>query len=151
MPEINAAAIKEIRDKTGAPIAMIQKALREALGDSLRAMDILKTLGHDAALKKDSRETRAGRIEAYVHMGNKVGVLLELRSETDFVSRSDDFARLAHLLAMHVAAMASSSVEALLLEPSIHDQSKTVGELVSTASATFGEHIEVRRFVRYDL
>ena len=151
MQEISAQAVKEIRDKTGASIMMIRKALTEAAGDSAHAMEILKTLGHDAAAKKESRETRAGRVEAYVHTGNKIGVLLELRSETDFVSRGDEFARLAHTIAMHIAAMSTLTVEALMDEPSIQDPSKTIGDLIKNASATFGEHIELKRFVRYEL
>ncbi len=151
MPEINAQAIKEIREKTGASIMMIRKALEEASGDPVRALEVLKTLGHDAATKKESRQTLAGRVEAYIHSGSKIGVLLELRSETDFVSRGEDFAHLAHSVAMHIAAMGSQTVETLLAEPSIQDQSKTIGDLIKNASATFGEHVEIKRFVRYEL
>lgn len=148
---VSAEAIKALRDETGASVMMIRKALTEAGGDKNRAMDILKQLGSESAAKKESRETNAGKIEAYIHSGAKVGVLLELRSETDFVSRNDDFGVLAHNIAMHIAAMSSSSVDALLAEPYVKDPSKTVGDMIKTASATFGERIEVRQFVRYEL
>jgi elongation factor Ts len=148
---VDSQAIKEIREKTGASIMMIKKALTEAGGNHARALEVLKTLGHDAASKKESRETLAGRVEAYIHGGGRVGVLLELRSETDFVSGTAEFAHLAHEIAMHVAAMNPGTLEELLLQPSIKDASQTVSDLIKAASATFGEHVEIRRFVRYQL
>lgn len=130
---------------------MIQKALKEAGGDRDRALEVLKELGQAAAAKKEDRETNAGRIESYIHGGGKVGVLLELRSETDFVSRNDDFVALSHNIAMHIAAMGSDTVDNLLGETYIKDPSKTIGDLLKEASATFGERLEIRRFVRYEL
>jgi len=149
--EINAAAIKQLREKTGASVMMIRKALMEAGGDEARAMEVLKTLGHDAAAKKESRETNAGRVEAYVHAGSRVGVLLELRSETDFVSRNEEFGSLAHSIAMHIAAMAPENMETLLAQPYIKDASQTISDLIKKASASFGEHVEIKRFERYEL
>lgn len=149
--EINAAIIKELRDETGASIMMIKRALTEANGDRERALEVLKSLGEMAADKKGSRETHAGRVEAYVHAGARVGVLLELRSETDFVSRNEQFGKLAHDIAMHIAAMAPESVEALLEQPYIKDETKTIASLVKAASANFGERLEIKRFARYEL
>ena len=151
MLEINAQAVKEIRDATGASLMMIKKALVEAEGNRDRALEVLKRLGHDAAAKKESRETHAGRVVGYVHPGDRVGVLLELRCETDFVSRSDSFGTLGKNIAMHIAAMNPISIEALVLEPFIRDESQTIGDLIKKASASFGEHLELKQFVRYSL
>lgn len=151
MPEISAKAIKQLRDKTGASVMMIKKALAEARGDETHAMEVLKSLGHDEAAKKETRETRAGCVDAYVHAGSKVGVLVELRSETDFVARNDEFRSLAHNIAMHIAAMKSPNLDALIREPSIKDPTQTIGDLVKKASASFGEHLEIRRFERFEL
>jgi elongation factor Ts len=151
MPEINASQVKELRDKTGASLAMIKKALTEAGGDQVRAIEVLKSLGHDAAAKKSSRETGSGRIEAYVHPGAKVGVLLEIRSETDFVSRNEEFSKLAHIIAMQIAAMHPASVDELTTQPNMRDESQTIGDLVKNASASFGEHLEIKQFVRFEL
>ena len=149
--EINAATIKELRDETGASIMMIKRALTEANGDRKRALEVLKSLGEVTADKKGSRETHAGRVEAYVHTGARVGVLLELRSETDFVSRNEQFGKLVHDIAMHIAAMAPESVEVLLEQPYIKDETKTIASLVKAASANFGERLEIKRFARYEL
>lgn len=151
MAPIDAAAIKEIRDETGASVMMIKKALTEASGDKKRALEVLKQLGHDAAQKKESRETGAGRIAAYVHSGDRVGVLIELCSETDFVSRNEEFGSLAKSIAMHIAAMKPASVDELLAQPYIRDESQKIEDLVKKASASFGEHIVIKQFVRYEL
>lgn len=144
-------ALKELRDKTGASVMMIRRALEEAGGDSQKALDVLKRMGHDAAAKKEARETRAGKIEAYIHGGGRVGALVELRSETDFVSRNDEFSKLARELAMHIAAMNPQNTEELLKQAYIRDEKKTIADLVKSASASFGEHIEIKQFVRFEL
>ena len=151
MAEINARDIKELREVTGASIMMIKRALTEAAGNRIRALEVLKSLGQDAATKKESRETLAGRITSYIHTGARVGVLLEMRSETDFVSRSEEFEALAHGIAMHIAAMNPSDIEMLLAEPYVKNESETVGDMVKKASASFGEHIEIKRFARFEL
>ncbi|MEK7576818.1 MAG: elongation factor Ts [Patescibacteria group bacterium] len=151
MADISAQAIKEIRDATGASLMMIKKALTEAAGDRVRALEVLKQLGHDAATKKGSRETHAGRIVSYVHSGDRVGVLIELRSETDFVSRNDEFGGLGKNIAMQIAATNPATIEELLAQPFIRDERQTITELIEKASASFGEHLEVKQFVRYEL
>jgi len=150
MAEISAALVKNLRDKTGASLMLIKKALQEAAGDESKALEVLKKLGHEKAEKKEDRETQAGRIEAYIH-GGRVGTLIELRSETDFVSRNEEFIKLAHDIAIHLAAMNPASVEELLAQPFVKDESQTIGDLVKNASASFGEHVEIKRFARYEL
>lgn len=149
--KINATLIKELRDITGASIIMIKRALTEANGDRARALEVLKSLGEAAAAKKETRETHAGRVEAYVHAGSRVGVLLELRSETDFVSRNELFEKLSHDIAMHIAAMAPENIEALLSQPYIKNDKETIQDLLTAASLTFGERLEIKRFARYEL
>ena len=102
--EISAAAVKELRERTGVGFMDCKKALQEASGDIDEAIKILRTMGMAKAAKKASRQATEGRIESYVHMGGKIAVLLELNCETDFVARNDDFIGLARDLAMHVAA-----------------------------------------------
>jgi len=148
---MNTQALKDLRDKTGASVMMIKRALEEAEGDEQKALNVLKRLGHDAAAKKESRETLAGKIEAYIHAGGRVGALVELRSETDFVARNEEFSKLARELAMHIAAMNPQNVEELLVQSYIRDEKKTIADLVKNASASFGEHIEIRQFVRFEL
>ncbi|MEK7643511.1 MAG: elongation factor Ts [Patescibacteria group bacterium] len=150
--EINAAAIKALRDKTGASIIMIKKALTESAGDEARALEAIKAMGLAIADKKSSRETNAGCVEAYIH-GGRVGVLVELRSETDFVSRNEEFKNLAHNIAMHIAAMGEGveTLEALLSQPYMRDDKQTIGDLVKAAAGSFGEHLELKRFARFQL
>lgn len=102
---ISAQLIKELREKTGAGVSDIKKALEDAKGDTGKALELIELKLGRSAGKRAGRETSAGIIEAYVHSNNRVGVLVELSSETDFVSRNAAFKELAHDLALHVAAM----------------------------------------------
>lgn len=102
--EISAALVKDLRERTGAPMMDCKKALQEAGGDAAKAIDLLREKGMQASVKKSSRSAKDGLIEAYIHPGNKIGVLLEVNCETDFVARTEDFRQLVKNLAMHVAA-----------------------------------------------
>lgn len=97
--------IKELRERTGAGVVDVKKALEEASGDEVKAIDILKKQGHDKAIKKSSRETREGVIGQYVHSNGKVGVMVKLLCETDFVAKNEEFLSLSRDLSMHIAAM----------------------------------------------
>ncbi len=103
--EITASLVKKLRDETGAGMMDCKKALVEAEGDLEKAKEILRKKGIDAASKKAGRATSNGRIESYIHMEGKIGVLIEVGCETDFVARTDDFKQLAKNLAMQIAAM----------------------------------------------
>ncbi|MFC1594987.1 elongation factor Ts [Patescibacteria group bacterium] len=148
---IKAEDVKKIRDRTGASIALIKKALTDANGDEDKAMKVLEDLGADLANKKQSRDTRAGIVEAYLHHDKRVGVLLEMRTETDFVARNEAFYTLAHDIAMHIAAMKPKDAEELIDQAFIKDESQKISDLIKSASAKFGEHIEIGQFVRYEL
>src|SRR6266436_6130423 len=104
MSEINAAAIKALREKTGAGMMDCKKAITEAEGNEERAIEILRERGLASAKKKEGRVAAEGVVGSYIHMGGKVGVLVEVNCETDFVARSEEFQQLVKDVAMHVAA-----------------------------------------------
>ena len=161
-------AIKTLREETGAGIMDCKKALVDAGGDVNKAREALRLKGLATAAKKAERETRQGLVEAYVHGGGRIGVLVELNCETDFVARTDEFKGLVHALAMQVAAMNPRYISptdvppddaesvnpaevCLLAQPFIRDSSRTVQDVVTDVIAKVGENIRVRRFARYQL
>lgn len=147
----NLLLIKELRETTGLSFNEIKKALEEAGNDKAKAIELLKLRGATIAQKKSSRATGEGIIEAYIHSTKKVGVILELVCETDFVARNTLFAELAHDCAMHIAAMAPASVEELTAQPYIKDPAVTIGQLIQNAVAKLGENIKVNRFERFEI
>ena len=173
MAEITAEAVKALREETGAGIMDCKRALTDAQGDATKAKAILRDKGFETASKKASRETGQGLVEAYIHPGGRIGALVELNCETDFVARSDEFKQLAREVGMQVAAMnpqfltkeevpgelvereqlSPQAVEsmALMSQPYIRDQSKTIGQLVTEVVAKTGENVRVRRFARFEL
>ena len=195
MADISAEQVKELRERTGAGFMDCKRALTESDGDMDRAVAILRERGLAAAAKKSSREAREGLISSYIHTGGRVGVLVEVNCETDFVARTDEFQKLVRDLAVQVAGLAplyvdeaSIPAEALeakkaellkddsvqkkpeniraqivegqlkkwysqvcLVDQPFRDEERTVGDLITEKIATIGEHIRVRRFVRYAL
>ncbi len=143
--------VKRLREETGAGVMDCKRALDEAGGDFARAKTLLKERGQARAQKTAGREDKEGIIEAYVHGGGRIGALVELSSETDFVARNQEFRDLAREIAMQVAAMDPQDVDELLAQAYIRDASKTVGELVTGLAATTGENVRVRRFKRFQL
>src|SRR6202522_1999491 len=104
-PNISAQQVKELRDRTGVGFAAGREALVEATGDIERAIDLLRKKGQATAAKKAQRATSEGLVSCYIHAGGKIGVLIEVNCESDFVARTDDFQRLCHDVAMHIAAL----------------------------------------------
>src|SRR4030043_45595 len=163
--QVSAEAIKILREQTNAGIMDCKRALQEVNGDMAAAAEILKQKGHALAKKKETRVTAQGLIEAYVHTGSKVGALVELNCESDFVARTPEFKELAHDLAMQVAAtkprfLAREDVpqveevpdeECLLLQPFIKDPGKKVQDIITEAVAKVRENIKVKRFARFEL
>lgn len=143
--------IKELRDSTGFSFDQIKKALAEAAGDKSRALEILKAHGASVARKKSARTTGEGIIEAYIHATRKVGSMVELLCETDFVARNPLFTELAHEVAMHIAAMDPESLSELLKQPFIKDQDITVEDLIRGYVAKIGENIRIGKFIRFQL
>lgn len=149
MPTID--QIKKLREKTGAGIMDCRRALEETKGNAQKAEELIKIWGIDKAEKKADRETKAGLIDSYIHAGGKVGVLVELLCETDFVARTDDFKNLAHELCLQVASMNPKDVKTLLSQEYIRDPAVTIEKLVKQVIGKLGENITVARFVRYQL
>lgn len=144
----NVDTIKELRELTGLSFKEINSALAAAGGDKAKAIARLKQLGATVAEKKSTRRTGQGVVETYVHSNGRIGVLLVLLCETDFVAKNPEFKTLAHALAMHIAAMDPKDDSALLAQPYIKDPSITVRELVQQAIAKLGENIKLRTFLR---
>ncbi len=149
--KISAQDVAALRKQTGAGVMDAKQALTEAQGDVAKATDLLKARGLDKAAKKADRDTAEGLVHAYVHGDGRIGVLLELLCETDFVARNDDFRTLAKDLTMHVAAADPADPKALLAQPFIKDESQTIEQLLQAAIAKLGENIQVKRFTRYQL
>ena len=142
--------IQKLRMETGAGVMDCKKALEEAGGDFEKAKAVLKEKGLAKAAKKGDRETGAGYLESYIH-ANRVGVLLELRCETDFVAKNEKFKELAHELAMQIAAMNPENEKELLKQPYIKDEEEIVENLIKNTVAELGENIEIARFTRYEI
>ena len=142
--------IKNLREETGAGIADCKEALRLAQGNLEKAKKWLKKKGLDKAASKSEREVKNGIVETYSH-GGKVGVIVELLCETDFVARTDDFKNLAHELSLQIASMNPSSGEELLKQEYIRDNTQTVDQLIKSVSSKLGENIKVGRFERVAL
>lgn len=140
--------VKVLREKTGAGMMDCKKALDEAGGDMAKAEALVQARGLAKAEKKADRETKEGFVASYVHTTGKVGVLVELLCETDFVGRNDEFRALARDIAMQVAAMNPADNAELLTQPYIKDGSQTVESLIKQLSGKIGEHITLGRFVR---
>jgi elongation factor Ts len=188
--------VQELRRRTGAGMMECKKALEETGGDMEKAVEYLRKKGIAKAEKRAGRATSEGVITSYIHPPGKIGTLVELNCETDFVARTDDFKTLAREIAMHIASAAPLSVDkngvpaaavdrerriaeeqvrasgkpehlvskivdgkleafykqvALLSQPWIRDDKKTIGDLVKEASAKLGENVQIRRFVRFQM
>jgi elongation factor Ts len=158
--------VRRLREASGAGIMDCKRALDEAGGDFDRAMEALRHQGVAAAAKRAERATEQGLVESYIHTGGRVGALVELVCETDFVARTSEFKELAHNIAMQVTATAPPAIDesdmlvdgalepdelVLLKQPFIKDQSRTIEELVREAIAKTGENIKIRRIARFEV
>lgn len=148
---ITADNVKKLRDKTGASMMDCKKALEQARGDEKKALKILEEKDRLTAMKKSQRAAEQGIVEAYVHSNKKIGVLLELKCETDFVAKNEEFRELAHDIAMHIAGMDSQDAESLLEEPFVKDPLITVRNLIESKISKLGENIKIGKFVRFEL
>ena len=164
--DVSIVMVKELRDQCGAGIMECRNALLEAKGDMDKALQILKEKGLLKAEKKAGRATTQGLIEAYVHTGGRIGAMVEVNCETDFVARTEEFKELAHHLAMQVAAIppqfiskeevpegadVDPQVACLLLQPYIRNPDKTIQDIITETIAKVGENIKVKRFTRFEL
>ena len=164
--QISATDVKKLRDLTGFGMMEVKRALEEVGGDVEKATEVLRARGAEIAASKSERVAANGVVASYIHTGSKVGVLVEVMVETDFVARDEKFVEFANQLAMHIAGMNPKCVSAeelsadeqdqakelaLLEQPFVLDSSKTVGALLTEQIANFKENIQVGRFVRFEL
>jgi elongation factor Ts len=175
--KVSLEAIKTLRERTGAPLGNVRAALEQADGDEKKASEILKEKGFEAARKRQERATTAGRVEAYIHHDGRVGALVELNCETDFVARTPEFQQFCRDVAMQVASQHPLHLKAesltpqqlkeaetqsktpqqlakeacLLDQPFIKDQGQNIGQYLTAMIAKTGENVVIRRFARFAL
>lgn len=174
MAEVTGAMVKELRERTGAGIKDCKDILTQTGGNMDEAIELLREKGMKVSEKVANREANEGRVEVYVHSGNRLAALVEVNCETDFVGRNDDFIELCKNLALHVAAMNPRYIRAdevpenviaesgekpakyaeqyvLMNQPFVRNPSQTIEDLVKDTVAKVRENIIIRRFVRYEI
>jgi len=171
MMATTADEIKRLREETSCGVIDCKKALEEAKGDFNKAKELLRKRGLEMAAKKSDRVAKEGRVEAYIHNGNKIGVIVEVNCETDFVARSEDFCKFTRDLALHIAAVnpkytrkedvpadilareadkeAFIKANCLLSQAYVKDPSKSIQDLLNELVSKIGENTVVGRFSRY--
>ena len=173
MKKIPLDSIKELRSMTLASVANCKDALEESKGDIKKAATLIRKRGLEVAAKKGERAAKEGRIEAYVHNGNKVGVILEVNCETDFVARNEEFRQFTKDVAMQITALSPSYIKkedvpedilkkeknkqafykanCLLEQSFIKDPTVTINDFMGSLLAKFSENIVIRRFIRFKI
>jgi elongation factor Ts len=165
--KITTHSIRELRDQCGAGIMDCRKALLEAEGDTEKALQIIKEQGLLRAQKKAERITTQGLVAAYIHAGGRIGAMVEVNCETDFVARTEEFKELAHHLAMQIAAMnprfilkeeipegdndTDPQIACLLLQPDIMQPDRSIQDAINETIAKLGENIKVSKFARFEV
>jgi elongation factor Ts len=147
--EFDINIIKKLRDETGAGIMDVKNALTTANGDEKLAREELHKKGLAKAEKRADREANEGIVYSYIHNGSKIGTLVMLTCETDFVAKTEDFAKAAKDIALQVSTEDYSDIQALLDAPFIKDESKKVSDIITELSAKTGEKVELKNFVRF--
>lgn len=147
---VSVEAIKKLRAETGLGVNDIKRALEESGGDQAKAITLLKTWGLETVAKKSERRINAGLIDSYIHLG-RLGALVEVGCETDFVARNDQFKQFVREVAIQIASMNPATVEELLAQEYFRDPSQTVGQLTNQLIAKIGEKLEIIRFYRLAL
>lgn len=143
--------IKQLREETGVSYAMCTTALQDAQGDMQKARELLKQKGAEVAQKKAERETGQGSIFTYVHHNKRLGAMVTLLCETDFVAMNTDFQQLGNDIAMHIASIRPNDKDELLASSFIKDPSLTIEELIKNSILKIGENIAVGEFVRFEI
>ena len=147
---VTAALVKELREKTGAGMMDCKKVLTETDGDLEKAAELLREKGITKAAKKSGRVAAEGMVEAYISEDEKVGAIVEVNSETDFIAKNEEFRTFVMDVAKQIVKNNPESVEALLAEPAMFEEGKTVNEALIGKIATIGENISIRRFARFE-
>ena len=147
---ITASQVKDLREKTGAGMMDCKKVLTETDGDMEKAIELLRERGIAKAAKKSVRVAAEGLVEAYVSEDGKVGAIVEVNAETDFVAKNEEFKTFVANVAKQVAEKNPKDVEELLAQDSIEEPGKTVNEVLVGKIATIGENMNIRRFARFE-
>ena len=147
---ITASQVKELREKTGAGMMDCKKVLTETNGDEEKAIELLRERGIAKAAKKSDRIAAEGLVTTYISDDEKIGVVVEVNAETDFVAKNEEFRSFVADIAKQVAVKNPSNVEDLLNQKSIAETDKTVSEVLTNKIATIGENMSIRRFERYE-
>jgi elongation factor Ts len=147
---MNADIIKKLREETGAGVMECKNALEEAKGDTVKAKEILANSADAIAKKKAERATKNGLIDVYAHAG-RIGVIVEVACESDFVAKNQGFREMAHNLALHIASMNPKSIDELMEQEYFADTSIKVSDYIKTQILQIKENIKVKRFVRFEM
>lgn len=143
--------IKKLREESGASVMDCKKALEQAAGDQAKAKEFLSKRGAEMAEKKAERKTNSGLIESYIHANGKIGVLLSLSCETDFVARNENFKALAHEICLQIAAVGAQTPEELFSQPYLKNPEKTIKDLIGDTVGKLGENIKIGQFIRFEI
>lgn len=144
--KVDIEEIKRLREKTGAGVSDCRECLEECCGDFAKAEEMLRKKGIEKAAKKSEREVKVGSVFSYVHHTGRLGSMVALACETDFVAKTDDFQKLGRELALQVASTQPESVEVFLEQEYIRDTSKKVSDLIKAVIGKLGENILVLEF-----
>lgn len=147
----NIAKIKQLREQSGASIALCNKAIIEAKGDIKKAQQLLTKWGAELAVKKQDKSTNEGIVASYIHHNQRWGAMVVLQCETDFVARNADFAKLGREIAMQIASQQPKTTEELLKQAYIRDPEKSIQKLLEEYIAKLGENIKIGEFVRLEI
>lgn len=148
---IDVELIKKLREETGAGVVDVKNALEQHGGDYDKAFKDLMEKGYAKATKKDDRDAKDGMVFSYIHSGGKVGSLVSLACETDFVAKTDVFQQLGKEIALQAATESYASVEEILNSDYVRDGSKKISDLITQAVAKLGEKIQLKNISRFDV
>lgn len=143
--------LKQLREETGVSFSLCKKALEEGKNNIAEAKKLLKKWGQDKAKNKKGKTTSEGGIFIYSHHNKKIGAMVELLCETDFVSFNKEFQNLGNEIAMQIASLNPETVDELLKQDYIRNQGKKISDLIQEAILKFGENIKINRFVRFEI
>ncbi|MBX4206073.1 translation elongation factor Ts [Candidatus Microgenomates bacterium] len=147
----NVDVMKRLREETGAPIMRVKQVLDEQKGNEKKALEILRKEGFEKAAKRTDRVTGQGKVFSYIHHSSKIGSMVELLCETDFVARNELFEELGKNIAMQIASLDPKDLKDLKSQDFIKDSSKKIEDLVKEVIAKTGENVQIGRFTRFEL
>ncbi len=148
---MDVSLVKTLREKTGVSYSLCQKALKEANNDLKKAEKLLTQWGAEKVMEKKQRKAALGGVFSYVHHNFQIASLVEIASETDFVANNNEFKTLGYDLAIHIASLNPRTIEELLEQEFVKTPTKKIKDLINEANLKFGEKIEIKRFIRWQV